>query len=484
MGTPVVGRGTAREDEHEGPLRSAADAEALLLDVVRLHADELLRVARRHSLCADDAHDAYQRSLELFLRTGRRLHAETAHRWLFTVCKHEAQAVRRARTELVGWEEVDFDRVEARTAPGPEEHALDGDTVARSAEALRGLKPAEVRALWLRAGGRSYAEIQASTGWSYTKVNRCLTEGRRAFLVRYARIEDGSECARWAGVLAALGAGDAGAAELAALRPHLRNCGGCKATLRGLQAGPPPLAVVLPPVLLGPAAARSGTLPERAAQALGWLGRVAEAVTGPAQERAVAGGVKLQAALEAASTGKVAVVAASAAALAGGGGVVVGGGVAAEHHHRPARVAERVRTVAPAAAPGGPAPGVAGPAATTAAAVAAAPGSPASPVSAVVPVAEVSPPPDDEFAAAGWEAPLARERAAPVPLARVARGEFGGPAPTATAATAAVAPPRAPALPARRTAAAPVAGREFGSRYAPRPAPTGTATPAPAEFGP
>jgi DNA-directed RNA polymerase specialized sigma24 family protein len=30
----------------------------------------------------------------------------------------------------------------------------------------------------LQAEGYSYAEIQAITGWSYTKVNRCLAEGR------------------------------------------------------------------------------------------------------------------------------------------------------------------------------------------------------------------------------------------------------------------------------------------------------------------
>ncbi len=132
-------------------LRSAAAAEALLLDVVHRHADELLRVARAHSLCADDAHDAYQRSLEHFLRNGRRLRRETADRWLFTVVKREAGAVRRARSTLVASEDVDFDRLEARWDASPEDRALAADAVSRSAEALRSLKPQEVRALWLRA---------------------------------------------------------------------------------------------------------------------------------------------------------------------------------------------------------------------------------------------------------------------------------------------------------------------------------------------
>ena len=33
-------------------------------------------------------------------------------------------------------------------------------------------------ALILQAQGYSYAEIQQLCGWTYTKVNRCLAEGR------------------------------------------------------------------------------------------------------------------------------------------------------------------------------------------------------------------------------------------------------------------------------------------------------------------
>ena len=47
---------------------SRDDAEALVLRVIASDADSLLRLARRHSLCADDAQDAYQRGLEIFMR--------------------------------------------------------------------------------------------------------------------------------------------------------------------------------------------------------------------------------------------------------------------------------------------------------------------------------------------------------------------------------------------------------------------------------
>jgi hypothetical protein len=36
------------------------------------------------------------------------------------------------------------------------------------------------------------------TGWSYTKVNPCLTEGRKALLARVEGIEAGAECERLA----------------------------------------------------------------------------------------------------------------------------------------------------------------------------------------------------------------------------------------------------------------------------------------------
>lgn len=46
--------------------------------------------------------------------------------------------------------------------------------------ALSKLKTDERRALWLLGFGLSYAEISEVTGWTHTKVNRCLSEGRVA----------------------------------------------------------------------------------------------------------------------------------------------------------------------------------------------------------------------------------------------------------------------------------------------------------------
>src|ERR1700745_4454622 len=77
--------------------RSPEQAEQLVLDLIAAHADALLRTARRYSLCADDAQDAYQRGLEILMRHAARLDPERAAGWLHTVVKHEALALNRSR---------------------------------------------------------------------------------------------------------------------------------------------------------------------------------------------------------------------------------------------------------------------------------------------------------------------------------------------------------------------------------------------------
>src|SRR3954454_9839103 len=224
-------------------------ARELVLEVVAHQADSLLRTARRHSLCADDAQDAYQRTMEIFVRRAATLDPERAYRWVHTVCKHEAMAVRAQRQQLVSSDEPDLDREEARHLPSPEERLASFERLRRSAEALQRLKPQELRALWLRAEGFSYAEICAQTGWTHTKVNRCITEGRRAFLRRYARIEGGDECAHWLPLLSAIVDGEASPEQLLEIRPHLRNCTACRATVRELHATAAPLAALFPRAL-------------------------------------------------------------------------------------------------------------------------------------------------------------------------------------------------------------------------------------------
>ncbi len=292
--------------------------DALVLDVIQRHAASLLRTARRHSLCAEDAEDAYQRSLEIFLRHAPRLDPDRAPAWLRTVVKHEAMAVRRIRQRDLVSTEFDFDAIEADRTPSPEEQAIGFEHIARSAEALQRLKPQEVRALWLRAQGSSYDEIQAETGWTRTKVNRCLYEGRRAFLSRYAGIESGEECKRWAPLLSALVDGEATTEQLVELRPHLRQCGCCRAVVRELHRSNAPLAAVFPVGIVAVAA-------DHADAAGNVFLRTYESLTNWATERSASSLVRAQIITESfvAAAGKGTAVVAATAAAASGGAVVL-----------------------------------------------------------------------------------------------------------------------------------------------------------------
>jgi len=146
----------------------------LALEILGAHARSLLSLARRHSLCADDAHDAYQRAVEILLRRADDLDPASAASWMRTVVKHEAMAVRADRQALLAREEVDLD---ARPAPSPseEEQVERFDRLAAAAEALQSLKIGEVQALVLKAEGHSYREIASRMGWTYTNDNRTNT---------------------------------------------------------------------------------------------------------------------------------------------------------------------------------------------------------------------------------------------------------------------------------------------------------------------
>jgi hypothetical protein len=118
------------------------------------------------------------------------------------VVKHEAMAIRSSRLRLLGGGDEELDAREAVEVPGPSERAADRERAHRALAALATLKRDEARALVLQAAGRTYAEIQAETGWSHTKVNRALTEGRAAFRTLVSTLEAGDECARHAPLLA------------------------------------------------------------------------------------------------------------------------------------------------------------------------------------------------------------------------------------------------------------------------------------------
>ena len=211
------------------------DPGARVAALVSRHESTLLRVARQASLCHDDALDAYQRALEIFVRRLDAVDPATELAWLKVVVRHEALAIRRARSESVAGEPVDFDAVVPTPERTVEDQIAAGERVRRSAEALRALKPDEAQALMMKAHGLSYEEIGKRNGWTYTKVNRAITEGRRRFMRVYAGIESGEECERFAPIVEALAAGSATSAQVLEIRPHLRHCTACRAAVRDLH---------------------------------------------------------------------------------------------------------------------------------------------------------------------------------------------------------------------------------------------------------
>jgi RNA polymerase sigma factor (sigma-70 family) len=287
------------------PARAEIDEAALRL--LARHGAQILATARRHAVTPEDAEDAYQRGIEILLTKAPSTSEDELIPWLKTVVKHEAWALRRQRER----HSPVTDDGELRDRPAPtavtHEQAERLERLRLGAEALGQLKPHEVRALRLKAEGFSYREICAMTGWSYTKVNRLLTEGRRAFLRRVSGIERGAECARYEPLLSALADGEATPEQLSILRPHMRTCLSCRARLREFRATPERVAALVPPAAL--VAADGG----------GPLRNLLESALGAAQHRTAGLGDRLHAAAELATGQKVAAVAASAAALAGGG---------------------------------------------------------------------------------------------------------------------------------------------------------------------
>ena len=292
---------------------SRAQIEPAALALLARHSAQILAIARRHSATPEDAEDAYQRGVEILLTKAPTTRERELLPWLKTVVKHEAYAVRRANGRALPVEQP----ADGETA-WSDEQAEYHERLRAGAEALAGLKAQEIRCLLLRAEGLSYSEICDATGWSYTKVNRCLTEGRRAFSRRLAGIESGAECERLAPLLSRLADGEADAGDMHRLRPHLRNCLACRATLKSYRAAPARAAALVPPVIAAAGLPGAGG---------GLVARLAELFGFASANKAVA-------------------VAASAAALAGGGAA----GYGSLHRDAPATPASASASAAPAKA--------------------------------------------------------------------------------------------------------------------------------------
>jgi RNA polymerase sigma factor (sigma-70 family) len=254
--TGVVPSAEGRSVEPE-PTSPAAERRRAALELIEGHDAAFRRTARRYSLCATDAEDAYQRALEIVLTKAPAITGERLVRWMQTVTKHEALAVRRQRERMLSGtpanrDDAEPDPIESLESDGaePSDRLERMERVVRSREALAALKPQEIRALTLKAEGYSYAEIGEITGWTYTKINRCMAEGRRRFLEVFSDIEAGRRCDALAADLSAFADGEARDEEASRVREHLAGCGHCRAKLRVFRGVPEKVLEAFP---MGPA---------------------------------------------------------------------------------------------------------------------------------------------------------------------------------------------------------------------------------------
>lgn len=244
--------GYGRDGDHgRDPAREAT------LRLIERHGAQVMRTARRYTVTPEDAEDAYQRAVEIMLTKAPDIPDAELLPWLKTVVKHEAFAIRRQEQcsalgvdgSLDGASEAEA--AIAAPVPSPIEQTERFERLRLGAEAMRHLKPQEMRALALLAEGYTYQQICEETGWTYTKVNRCLAEGRQSFLNRVAGIESGAECQRLEPKLSALADGEATDEDLAVLRRHLRRCVACRVTLREQYLAPGVVGALAPATLLG-----------------------------------------------------------------------------------------------------------------------------------------------------------------------------------------------------------------------------------------
>lgn len=226
-----------------------------LTEFLRRHEGSLKAVARRYAASAEDAEDAYQRAIELLLTKGPDGGSRVWLSWTHTVIRHEALRLRRGQGWT--WAAGDSSRLEQASADatlGPRRPEAGDpadvyerrDDFGRFRQCFLRLKRNEQRALCLIGEGYTYGEISEITGWTRTKLNRHLSEGRSRLRGMLAGIEDGRRCAELAGPISRLADGEASEIETAEAHDHLRVCLSCRAKLTNYRAIPGRAAALFP----------------------------------------------------------------------------------------------------------------------------------------------------------------------------------------------------------------------------------------------
>jgi RNA polymerase sigma factor (sigma-70 family) len=148
--------------------------------------DYLLAIARKNAHTEADAEEALQEAFVSFIAKFDPERGAPPLAWLTLTLKRQCWRQRREahldrhygqQAESGGEELGSFLEALHSLEPDPAERLIERDEDHRR---LLRLKPDQCTALGMHAAGFSYAEIGESKGWTHTKVNRCLAEGRAA----------------------------------------------------------------------------------------------------------------------------------------------------------------------------------------------------------------------------------------------------------------------------------------------------------------
>jgi RNA polymerase sigma factor (sigma-70 family) len=135
----------------------------------------LLRIARNNSRREADAHDAVQEAFAEFIATYDPARGSPPLAWLTLALKRICWKLGAARA--TEYEPTVLEEMSVADSLDPALRVVAGEEARRR---LGRLKPDERRAVSLHAAGFTYLEIGRRYGWTHTKVNRCLYEGRLA----------------------------------------------------------------------------------------------------------------------------------------------------------------------------------------------------------------------------------------------------------------------------------------------------------------
>lgn len=178
--------------------KRTARAEALAEQLYAQHRSRLLAIAKRNSASIEDAEESLQDAFILFIDHFDPNDDSPPLAWITLTLKRRCWALYKhqrhswARTPTLGQSTAKNAKVEslADWKPRPDEVAELNEEMETMRHRLASLKPDQREALAFFALGYSYHEICDITGWTYTKVNRNISEGRAGLRDLAARHHD------------------------------------------------------------------------------------------------------------------------------------------------------------------------------------------------------------------------------------------------------------------------------------------------------